>query len=103
MTASPDAGFLPASSRRRWRPAVGPRVLRVVTGVLVVAGVAAAVRGVVLDVNAATLGPSWVSVPVFVRLHQLDQLQILQATGPGTSTIVPFRLQQGVFQPGLAL
>jgi hypothetical protein len=103
VTASPEAGLITASSRRRWRLAVGPRVLRAVTGALVVAGVLAAVRGVVLDVNAATLGPSWVSVPVFVRLHQLDQLQILQATGPGTRTLVPFRLQQGVFQPGLTL
>jgi hypothetical protein len=33
---------------------VGPRVLRAVTGVLVAAGVVAAVRGVALDVNAAT-------------------------------------------------
>ena len=78
-------------------------MLRVVTGVLVVAGVVAAVRGVTLDVNAATNAKSWVSVPVFVRLHQLDQLQILQATGPGTSTLVPFRLQHGLYQPGLTL
>lgn len=73
------------------------------TGVLVFAGVVAGVRGVALDINAATQAPSWVSVPVYVRLHQLDKLQILQATGPGTRTLVPFRLQQGVFQPGLAL
>ena len=88
MTASPEAGLRPASSRRGWL-GVSPRVLRVVTGVLVVAGVVAAVRGVTLDVNAATNAKGPVSVPVFVRLHQLDQLQILQATGPGTSTLVP--------------
>ena len=82
---------------------MGPRVLRVATGVLVVAGFFAAVDGVVKDVNAATQAQSWVSVPVFVRLHQLDQLQILQATGPGTGTLVPFRLQHGLYQPGLAL
>ena len=82
---------------------MGPGVLRAVTGVLVVAGVVAAVRGVALDVNAATRAPSWVSVPVNVRLHQLDQLQILRATGPGTRTVVPFRLQSGMFQPGLEL
>ena len=82
---------------------MGPRVLRALTGVLVVAGVVAAVRGVALDVNAATNAKGPVSVPVFVRFHQLDQLQILQATGPGTSTLVPFRLQPGVFQRGLEL
>jgi hypothetical protein len=82
---------------------VSPRVLRAVTGVLVAAGVVAAVSGVALDVNAATNAKAWVSVPVFVRLHQLDQLQILQATGPGTSTLVPFRLQHGLYQPGLTL
>src|SRR5215471_15211212 len=103
VTASPEAGLITASSRRGWRLAVGPRVLRVVTGVLVVAGVVAAVQGVALDVNAATQAQGPVSVPVFVRLHRLDQLQILQATGPGTRTLVPFRLQQGVFQPGLEL
>ena len=82
---------------------MGPRVLRVVTGVLVVAGVVAAVRGVVLDINAATNAKANVSVPVFVRYHQLDRLQTLQATGPGTRTLVPFQLQQGPFQPGLEL
>ena len=82
---------------------MSPRVLRAVTGVLVAAGVVAAVSGVALDVNAATNAKAWVSVPVFVRLHQLDQLQILQATGPGTSTLVPFRLQHGLYQPGLTL
>jgi len=103
VTASPEAGLVTASSGRRWRLAAGPRVLRAVTDVLVVAGVVAAVGGVALDVNAATQAQGPVSVPVFVRLHQLDQLQILQATGPGTRTLVPFRLQQSVFQPGLAL
>jgi hypothetical protein len=78
-------------------------VLRAVTGVLVAAGVVAAVSGVALDVNAATHAKSWVSVPVYVRLHRLDQLQILQATGLGTTTLVPFRLQHGLDQPGLTL
>src|SRR5215472_5114317 len=103
VTASTDASLLTASSRRRWQLTVGPRALRVVTGVLVVAGVMAAVGGVALDVNAATNAKGPVSVPVFVRLHQLDQLQILQATGRGTRTVVPFRRQQGLFQPGLEL
>ena len=103
VSASSEARLTTASSRRGWRLAVGPRVLRIVTGVLVVAGVAAAVQGVVLDVNAATQARGPVSVPVVVRLHQLDQLQILQATGPGTRTVVPFRLQQGLFQPGMEL
>jgi hypothetical protein len=78
-------------------------VLRAVTGALVAVGVVAAVSGVVRDVNAATNARADVSVPVFVRLHQLDRLQILSATGPGTRTLVPFRLQRGVYQPGLAL
>jgi hypothetical protein len=82
---------------------VSPRVLRAMTGVLVAAGVVAAVGGVALDINAATNAKGPVSVSVFVRVHQLDQLQVLQATGPGTATLAPFRLQQGPFQPGLEL
>jgi hypothetical protein len=103
VTASPEAGLAAASSRRAWRLAVGTRVLRVVTGALVAVGVAAGVGGVALDVNAATQAKAWVSVPVYVRLHQLDKLQILRATGPGTQTLVPFRLQHGLYQPGLTL
>lgn len=103
MTASPEFGAVTVWSRGRWRLAAGPRVLRVVTGALVAAGVVAGVGGVALDLNAATQAKAWVSVPVYVRLHQLDQLQILQATGPGTQTLVPFRLQRGLEQPGLVL
>lgn len=42
-------------------------------------------------------------VPVTVRIHNLDRLGILQATSPGSQTILPFRLQQGTLAPGLQL
>ena len=51
VTASPEFGAITIWSRGRWRLAVGPRVLCAVTGVMVVAGVFAAVNGVILDIN----------------------------------------------------
>lgn len=101
MSTAEDRGLAAGAGRWWWRARWVP--LRVVAGLVVFIGVVAAVGGVARDVAAATRAPGPVGVPVSLRVHELDRLRVLTATGPGARTLVPFRLQRGVEQPGLQL
>ncbi len=103
MSTCPNPGLLAAQARRGWWSYTSLALFRVLAGAVFVVGLVAAVRGVVLDLYAATQAPGPVPVPVSVRIHKLDRLQILQATSPGSQTVLPFRLQPGTEQPGLQL
>lgn len=102
VSTGSSPGLPTAQAHRGWGSYVSPGLLRVLTGTLVIAGLVAAVHGVVWDLYFAA-GARHEPVAVSVRIRDLDRLRILQATSPGSRTILPFRLQHGPQAPGLQL